>query len=85
MKRIKLVFAAVAAMTAMLSLGTGTAGADACFDDFARGEGGPPGGVISDAARGAAGPGEPGSGTDELAQGALPTANLAKNAVCPQR
>ncbi len=83
MKRIKLVLAATAAMTMMLSLSAGSAGADTCFDDFAR-AGGKPGTFVGDIASGAAGPGEPGSGTDELARATLPTANLAANAVCPQ-
>lgn len=77
MKRIKVVFAVVAAMTTMLSLGTGSAGAGACFD-----EGEQPGVFVSEAARGAAGPGEPGSGTNLLAR-EVGEINQVRNDLCP--
>ncbi|MCA1718502.1 MAG: hypothetical protein LC781_17320 [Actinobacteria bacterium] len=82
MKHIKLVLAVAAAMTTMLSLGTGSAGADACFDDAAR-AGVRPGVTISDVARGAAQGIQPGSGTDELAR-EVGIINQVRNDVCPQ-
>ena len=78
MKRIKLAFAVVAATTTMLSLGTGAAGAGSCFD-----EGKQPGAAVSEAARGAAGPGEPGSGTNVLAR-EVGDINQVRNDACPQ-
>ena len=78
MKRIKVVFTVVAAMITMLSLGTGSAGAGACFD-----EGEQPGVFVSEAARGAAVPGEQGSGTDELAIH-VGDINKVRNDACPQ-
>lgn len=82
MKRIKLVLAVAAVTTTMLSLGAGPAGADACFDDFAR-EGGRPGEFVSGVARGAAQGVQPGSGTDELAR-EVGIVNQVRNDVCPK-
>lgn len=81
MRRIKLVFALAAVTTAMLTLSTGPASADACFDDFAR-AGGQPGVFVSDVARGAAQAVQPGSGTDELAR-EVGIVNQVRNDVCP--
>ena len=77
MKRIKLVFAVVAVMTAMLALSTGPAGAGACFDEAEQ-----PGVFVSQAARGAATPGEQGSETDELAK-EVGEINQVRNDLCP--
>ncbi len=82
MKRIKLVLTVAAVTTTMLSLSAGSAGADACFDDFAQ-AGGQPGLLVSDVAQGAALPTEPGSGTDELAR-EVGIVNQVRNDICPQ-
>ncbi|MCA1731362.1 MAG: hypothetical protein LC751_18780 [Actinobacteria bacterium] len=60
MKRIKLVLAVVVLMTTMLSLSTGSASADACFDEAAKANQGI-GPIVGEFAKNLAGPRTPGS------------------------
>jgi hypothetical protein len=72
MRRFIHLIVVVVVVSAIMVLSASSAFAQSCFDDYNRltpqGPQAPVGGEISDTATGAAVPGEPESGTDELAR-----------------